>query len=82
MCHPIEVSVVARLPELAVARGVQEGTVWTVEMSAKSWGVAEWPVDSKGGWAVRILGLLGARLPTHHLWRKRGVWGVRKMAEP
>lgn len=72
---------VARLPELAAAGGVHEGTAWTVEMSGKGRGVAEGPVDSKGGRAVRIMRLLGARLPTHHLWRKRGTHRVRRRAE-
>lgn len=52
--------------------------MWTVEISGKGWGVAKGPMDSKGGRAVRILGLLGTRLPTHHLWRKRGARGVRR----
>lgn len=42
-------------------------------MSGKGWGVAEGPKDSKDGGAVSVLRILGVRLPTHHLWRKRSI---------
>lgn len=72
---------VARLPELAAFGGVHEGTTRTVEVSGKGLRVAEGPMYSKHGRAVRILGFPGAGLPTHHLWRKRGPRGVRRRAE-
>lgn len=68
----------ARLPELAAAGGVQEGAIWTGEISGEGWGVAEGPMDSKGGGAVRVLRILCAGLPTHHLGRKRSTRGEER----
>lgn len=57
----------ARLPELAATRGVQKGTLWTVEVSGEGWGVAEGPMDSKHGRAMCVLRILCVEPPAHHL---------------
>lgn len=74
-----EVSLGARLPELAVVGGVHEGTVWTVEISGKGWSIAEGPMDPKGRRALSVLGILCVELPTHHLGRKEGPQGGRRI---
>lgn len=51
----ISVSLAVKLPEFAVGRGVQKGTMWTIKMFGKGWGVAEGSMDSKAGRAVSVL---------------------------
>lgn len=53
--------------------------MWAVEVSAKGWSVAERPVDPKRGWALSVLRILCAELPAHHLGKKGGPQGGRRI---